>query len=71
MRLTRVFPLRHLRARLALSAEVFNLFNTANLTGFSGNLTNPDVFGQPRDRVNQMFGSGGPRACQLGARLSF
>jgi carboxypeptidase family protein len=71
VRLTRTFPLGRLRARLALSAEVFNLFNTANLTGFSGNLASPDVFGQPIGKVSQAFGSGGPRACQLGVRLSF
>jgi hypothetical protein len=69
IRLTRTFPIG--RGHLALSTEVFNLFNTANLTGYSGNLANADVFGQPTGRVNQVFGSGGPRAFQLGARLSF
>jgi hypothetical protein len=33
---------------------------------------NPDItFGQPTGRVNAVFGSGGPRAFQLAARLSF
>src|SRR5262249_26098488 len=33
---------------------------------------NPDfTFGQPSGRVNAVFGSGGPRAFQLAARLSF
>ena len=57
--------------RLALFGEVFNLLNTANLVGYGGNLANPAEFGQPAARVNQVFGSGGPRAFQLGARISF
>ena len=51
--------------------EVFNLFNTANLIGYNGNLLNPAMFGQPNARFTQIFGSGGPRAFQLGARASF
>jgi hypothetical protein len=61
-------------------AEGFNIFNVANLTGFSGTLDawcgpsarhrgdDPGtfVFGQPTGRVNAIFGSGGPRAFQLG-----
>jgi hypothetical protein len=50
--------------------EVFNLYNAANLSGYSGNLTSAG-FGQPTSRVTQVFGSGGPRAFQLGARISF
>ena len=49
--------------------EVFNLFNTANLVQYGSNLANPTTFGQPGSRVSQVFGSGGPRALQLGARL--
>jgi hypothetical protein len=55
-------------------AEVFNLFNVANLTGYSFNLSGGVVstaFGQPTSRVGQVFGSGGPRAEQVGARISF
>ena len=69
VRLTRTFPIGS--GRLALSAEVFNLFNTRNLAGYSGNLANADVFGQPTSRVDQVFGSGGPRAFQFAARLTF
>jgi hypothetical protein len=33
------------------------------------NLVNPATFGQPGNRVTQVFGSGGPRAAQFGVRL--
>jgi len=49
--------------------EVFNIFNVSNLSNFNFNLTGP--FGKPNQRVGQTFGSGGPRAFQLAARLSF
>jgi hypothetical protein len=69
MRLSRNFPLgEHLR--LALIGEVFNLFNIANLSGRSGNLLSRS-FGQPKSRLTQVFGSGGPRAFQLAARIDF
>ena len=69
MRLSRNFPLgEHLR--LALIGEVFNLFNIANLSGRSGNLLSRS-FGQPKSRLTQVFGSGGPRAFQLAARINF
>lgn len=55
---------------LMLIGEVFNLFNTANLSGRSGNLLSSG-FGQAKSRVTQVFGSGGPRAFQFAARLSF
>lgn len=61
----------HERWRLTLIGEVFNVFNTANLSGRSGDLSNPDSFGQASSRVTQVFGSGGPRSWQLAARLSF
>jgi hypothetical protein len=56
--------------RLALFGEVFNLFNVSNLSQFNTTLNSP-AFGQASARVNQVFGSGGPRAEQLGARFSF
>jgi len=77
-RVTKVFKYRE-RARLAIFGEVFNAFNIANLSGYSYALdtrnANPAAqvfnFGQPTQRVNQTFGSGGPRAFQIGARFSF
>jgi hypothetical protein len=67
--------------------EVFNVFNIANLGGFSTRLdqgqfttaNNPQTlvaptnfnFGRPTLRVGQAFGTGGPRALQLGARFIF
>jgi Carboxypeptidase regulatory-like domain/TonB-dependent Receptor Plug Domain len=56
--------------RLDLIGEVFNLFNVANLTGYSGVL-NQLGYGQPTARAGQVFGSGGPRAFQLAARVEF
>jgi hypothetical protein len=77
VRLTRIIAIRE-NVRLSLIAESFNVFNIANLTGYSGTLNSlvssgPQSlnFGQPGDRVNQIFGTGGPRAYQFAARLSF
>jgi hypothetical protein len=69
LRLSREFSL-HDRWRMTLIAEVFNLFNVANLSGRSGDLLNTG-FGQATSRVTQVFGSGGPRSFQLAARFSF
>jgi hypothetical protein len=69
LRLSRSFVFRE-RWRFSLIAEVFNLYNAANLSGYSGDLTSP-AFGQPTSRFTQVFGSGGPRAFQLGARINF
>ena len=57
-------------ARIALIGEVFNLFNVSNLTGYSGVLNQPG-YGQPSARIGQVFGTGGPRAAQVAARLLF
>jgi hypothetical protein len=86
LRLTRIIVLRE-GAKLQLSAEGFNIFNISNLTGYSSSLdayVRPPVtggdatlpargllFGQPTARLSAIFGSGGPRAFQLAARLSF
>jgi hypothetical protein len=69
LRLSRSFLFRE-RWRLSLIGEVFNLYNAANLSGYSGDLTST-AFGQPTSRVTQVFGSGGPRAFQLGAKVGF
>lgn len=77
-RVTKVIRLKE-RGRLNVFGEVFSAFNIANLSGYSFTLdtksANPATqvynIGQPTQRVNQTFGSGGPRAFQLGARLSF
>ena len=71
VRLTHTVPLGPSGARLTLFGEVFNLFNTANLVNYSGNLLDPVGFGQPAGRVTQVFGSGGPRTFQIGMRLNF
>jgi hypothetical protein len=57
--------------------EIFNVFNTANLGGFSTTLDRATVlpenraYGRSTQRAGQAFGSGGPRAFQLGARVTF
>jgi hypothetical protein len=69
VRVTRKVKLRE-HVDLSLIAEAFNLFNIANLTGYSGTLNQPN-YGQPSARVGQVFGAGGPRAFQFAARLTF
>lgn len=80
-RVTKRFKVPKLRegTNLDIFGEFFNAFNIANLTGYSFtlNTVNPNPakqtfsFGQPTARFNQTFGSGGPRAIQVGARFSF
>lgn len=97
LRVTRTIAIRE-KVKLNLIAEGFNIFNIANLGGFTGSLSsaayirptatvnattgavtitapgrpNPNnTFGQPTSRVSPIFGTGGPRAFQLGARISF
>jgi hypothetical protein len=70
LRLGRTFSFTD-RYTLVVFAEVFNLFNLANLSGFNFNLLEPQSFGQPTNRITQVFGSAGPRAFQLGARFNF
>jgi hypothetical protein len=69
LRVSREFRL-HDRLRMTLIGEVFNVLNSANLSGRSGDLLQPG-FGQATSRVSQVFGSGGPRAFQLAARVNF
>lgn len=94
VRVQRAIKIRE-NVKLNLIAEGFNIFNIANLTGYSGTLDayirptatrnattgvititapgrNPVFnFGQPTGRVSPIFGTGGPRAFQLAARISF
>jgi hypothetical protein len=69
LRLSRTFVFRE-RWRLTLTGEGFNLYNAANLSGYTTDLTSA-AFGQPNARFTQLFGSAGPRAFQLAARFSF
>jgi hypothetical protein len=83
LRLSKTF---HLSERYTLQAmgEVFNLFNKANILGvnstnYSGffnvlvppSPTQPSRFGSPVSTAGAIFGPGGPRAFQLGAKLTF
>ncbi len=71
LRLSRTLNLGLNRLRAVAFVEVFNLLNTPNLVGFGMNLRQTGSFGQPTARFSQVFGSGGPRAFQLGARVTF
>ena len=55
-----------------IMAEVFNLFNVANLTypSSAGNLFSSG-FGRPNARVDNVFGSAGPRSLQFALRINF
>jgi hypothetical protein len=67
------------RYKFSVLAELFNTFNISNLTIGTYQLDTKAApgavqaysFGQATGRVAQTFGSGGPRALQLGARFSF
>jgi hypothetical protein len=58
------------RVKLSLIGEVFNLFNVANLTGYSSVLNQPN-YAQPSARAGQGFGTGGPRAFQVASYMEF
>jgi hypothetical protein len=70
VRVTKTFRMRD-RVDLRIIGEVFNILNISNLTNFNFNLVVPATFGKANQRVGQTFGSGGPRAFQLAARVSF
>ncbi len=70
MRITKTLSYRE-RWKLAVFGECFNCLNLANLTGYSSDLRNTQSFMEPTGRMFQVFGSGGPRAIQIGTRLSF
>ncbi len=69
VRLTKTFTIKE-RYKISVFGEMFNAFNIANLTGYS-TVLNSASFGQPAARAAQIFGTGGPRAGQVGARISF
>jgi hypothetical protein len=69
VRVTKTFVFN--TVKLAVFVEGFNVFNVANLGGYSYNLSNTATFGQPTNRASQVFGSGGPRAFQIGGRITF
>jgi hypothetical protein len=69
LRVTKEFVFKE-RYRLQVLGEFFNLFNISNLS-YSNFTLNTTAFGQATDRVSNVFGSGGPRAIQVGARFSF
>jgi outer membrane receptor protein involved in Fe transport len=77
LRLTKIFSFGE-RIRLEPIVEIFNVFNTTNILGVSntnysgfGNVLGSPNFGQPVTTAGGVFGAGGPRAFQLGARFSF
>jgi hypothetical protein len=69
VRLSKTFRAKE-RYSFQVIGEVFNLFNIANLGGFSTNITSSN-FGRATSRAGQNFGTGGPRAFQFGGRFSF
>jgi hypothetical protein len=74
IRITKTFSYKE-RYKLAISADVFNVLNIANLS--SPTLTLDPAgstvfsFGQYTSRIGQSLGQGGPRAFQFGGRFSF
>jgi hypothetical protein len=78
VRLTKTFTLKE-RYRFSVFGEMFNVLNYFNPTGISSTVdqvnSNPAnqtfSFGQPTGRFGQVFGSGGPRAVQVGGRFTF
>jgi hypothetical protein len=69
IRVTKIFKYRE-RYELQIFGECFNVFNFSNPTGYDSNLLDTG-FGQPSGRAGGTFGTGGPRAFQVGSRFSF
>jgi len=69
LRLTRIIHISE-KVQLQVIGEGFNIFNISNLSGYSGTLNGPN-FGIASTRVGGVFGTGGPRAFQIAARLQF
>ena len=77
MRIARPFRFGE-RLRIEPLVEVFNLFNVTNVLGVSnvnysgfGNVLGTPDFGKPVTTAGGVFGSGGPRAFQFAARMTF
>lgn len=70
IRLTKAFTFRE-HYKVNIFGEMFNIFNYSNYSGYSFDPSNSTGFGLPTQRVSQVFGSGGPRAVQVGGRFTF
>jgi hypothetical protein len=72
VRITKEFAIKE-RFKFSAFGEFFNALNIANLTYNGSPTLNSVAFGQPTGRVGQAstFGSGGPRAIQVGGRFTF
>ncbi len=76
VRLTRNISIAE-KVKLQLIAEAFNLFNISNLSDFVGGLNSTcgdfpqGCYGIAQGRAGGVFGTGGPRAFQFAARISF
>jgi hypothetical protein len=69
IRLTKTFTY-HERYKLSVFGEMFNVLNYANYGGYTFDPSS-SAFGTQTQRATQVFGSGGPRAVQVGGRISF
>ncbi len=69
IRLTKTFTYRE-RYKINIFAEMFNIFNYSNYGGYTFDPSSSE-FGVATQRVTQVFGSGGPRAVQVGGRFTF
>jgi hypothetical protein len=74
VRLTKTFKLKE-RYKFAILGEMFNVLKYQNFSGFNFNPTAGTPpgsgFGIATQRQGQTFGSGGPRAVQVGGRFTF
>ncbi len=68
-RLTKTFTF-HEHYKASAFVEMFNVFNYANYSGYTFDPSQA-AFGQQTQRATQVFGSGGPRAVQVGGRVTF
>jgi hypothetical protein len=77
VRLTKTIAFKE-RMKVQLIGEVFNVFNFANLTNIGDVVLAPEGTApgdittlRPTQRTNGVFGTGGPRSFQFGARITF